>query len=792
MQQRADLAGDHGLALAVVDLPVLLARPRRAARRASSLSPRLVATTPSSRSDLARPLVVAERPGLRQRPVQQLARRGVLVEVGQAPAALHERVGLQVGPVRRRRARSAASSATRRDGGVLAAEEQPPALGEPGPGPVRPGRSPSSRGQLVERGPLLVAAAQPVEHGLAGEQHVAPQRALVRRAPGRAARPNSRRASSPAKVPAACRPARRYQRAAAAACPGLLVVVGDRRRVLVGPLAAPDGLLQPLGGQRVVRPADRPQHALVGDVAHERVPEGELVAAGEGRVRPLEDDLARRASRSSAAPPGRRRHRRGQPGDRLVPEHPAHHRGAADDRCARRRSSESSRACSSPRRVRGHAQVPAHRPRDPPAVGGGVDDALLDEPLDQLLDVERVAVGGADDQLAPARPARRRPAAGSRATRRRRVVLASSGASRQPGVHRRGPRPRTAAAPAASGRAVARTSSGPPPGRAGQAPPASRGWRRRPSAGPRAGRPRAPARPAGPAAAAPGALPRRRSASRVGGADGRPARPRRARTRARWPPSPARASGLSAPPSSSSQPSTQRRRTRSGSSVARMPSRSAKTLRSRPFGHVLGGRRRPAAQHPHVGREPGQPRLDVVHEPGLADPRLAEHRDDPPGPLARRRSAKASCSCRSSGSRPTVRVTTPSTPRVSGQKPSRSPGDDDERVDGPSMPLSCSPATRRSPNDAAHLAGGVRGQQDGRPGRPRPAAGRPGWRCRRRPGTRRRPAPRARSRRPRRCRCRPASRRRTPFAASTSALSCSSGVDQRQRRAHRAGGVVLP
>ena len=64
-----------------------------------------------------------------------------------------------------------------------------------------------------------------------------------------------------------------------------------------------------------------------------------------------------------------------------------------------------------------------------------------------------------------------------------------------------------------------------------------------------------------------------------------------------------------------------------------MPSRSANTLRSRALGTFSVDGRGAAAQHPDVGGQPGQPGVDVVHQPRLADAGLTQHGDDPPGPL---------------------------------------------------------------------------------------------------------------------------------------------------------------
>ena len=199
-------------------------------------------------------------------------------------------------------------------------------------------------------------------------------------------------------------------------------------------------------------------------------------------------------------------------------------------------------------------------------------------------------------------------------------------------------------------------------------------------------------------------------------------------------------SAASSLPSSWAQPSRHFWRTRSGASVARMPSRSANTLRSRRVRHVLGGRRGPPAQHPDVGRQPGQPGVDVVHQPGLADAGLAQHGDDPPGAFA------------DDGGEGVLELAQLLLPADGagdhaldaaglGPVPLAVAGDDDVGVDRAVDALELqarapgAARTRRPPGGWCRpTAGRCRG------GRP-PAAGRRGWRSRRRPGT---PSPPAR------------------------------------------------
>ena len=238
---------------------------------------------------LPRPPVRADGAGLGQRPVQQFPRLVVPVAVGVRPAALHERLGLQVRPVPFLRQRRRLLG-QRWDGVVLAAEEVPAALGQPGAGAV--GRTQAvRREQFVEHCALLLAAALPVEHLFAGEQDLRTERWFARRQ--QVPRPLEQPQGVVVGEGAGRVPPRPHVPASGGhRRPGLLVVVRDGRRVLVGAVAARGHLLEPLGGQRVVGPPGRAEHALVGDVAHQRVPERELVTAGEGGVRPLEDHLA--------------------------------------------------------------------------------------------------------------------------------------------------------------------------------------------------------------------------------------------------------------------------------------------------------------------------------------------------------------------------------------------------------------------------------------------------------------------------------------------------------------------
>ena len=170
---------------------------------------------------------------------------------------------------------------------------------------------------------------------------------------------------------------------------GPLEVLGDDRGVLL--LAARRGadLRQPGGGAVVVALAMGAEHAVVGDVAQQRVLEQELARGVERRDLPLVDDLA---ATESVEDRGRRLVRLVEPGDGVVPEH------ATDDRCPLQQAS-----LLDPERVQPGLE-------DTPERGGyddGVDqlvdhqpvrlathhDPGVEEPGDQLLHVEGIAVG---------------------------------------------------------------------------------------------------------------------------------------------------------------------------------------------------------------------------------------------------------------------------------------------------------------------------------------------------------------------------------------------------------------
>ena len=234
----------------------------------------------------------------------------------------------------------------------------------------------------------------------------------------------------------------------------------------------------------------------------------------------------------------------------------------------------------------------------PPAVGGGVDDALLDQPLDQFLDVVRVAVGGADHQVDQGRrhvvgPLQDLGDQAPRVVVRERVEL-------QPGVHRTALPPgrpllQQGRAGPWRGRAAGRRRA---PGPGLRASPCSRS---RPSAGPPAAPPPAPARRAGRAAAGPArSPPPQRLRIEWSATALRPSSPTA---------NPSQVATVSGAPSSASScraagPSPRRHfwRTRSGASVARMPRRSANMLRSRAFGTFsVDGEARPRSTQTSVG-----------------------------------------------------------------------------------------------------------------------------------------------------------------------------------------------
>jgi hypothetical protein len=159
------------------------------------------------------------------------------------------------------------------------------------------------------------------------------------------------------------------------------------------------GVLQPDGSQAVVLAPTGAQQALVRDVPEQSVLEQELARVGERRPLALVDDLPRAQPVEDIAGRG------GvivvpadETGHGVVPEHAADDGGALRERPLLRWKRVE--ACLQHTLQRRRHSRRAHRiVRDVPARAFRADDSLFDEPLEQLLDVERVALGAAHHEL---------------------------------------------------------------------------------------------------------------------------------------------------------------------------------------------------------------------------------------------------------------------------------------------------------------------------------------------------------------------------------------------------------
>ena len=114
----------------------------------------------------------------------------------------------------------------------------------------------------------------------------------------------------------------------------LVEVLGDDGRELVLTTAARRGLGQPLAREAVIALPVRAQHAVVGHVTEQAVPEHELAGRGEDRVGVLEDQLA--AAQLVVDAPDVDGAVVGEVRDGGVPVDPTDHRGALQDRALQR------------------------------------------------------------------------------------------------------------------------------------------------------------------------------------------------------------------------------------------------------------------------------------------------------------------------------------------------------------------------------------------------------------------------------------------------------------------------
>ena len=193
---------------------------------------------------------------------------------------------------------------------------------------------------------------------------------------------------------------------------------GDDARVLADATAA--SARNPLGGPPVILAPLALQNALVCHVAQKRVLERVLARAGERRrLAPVDQLLAPErfehsgccaVSRSDggcglllllrAAP--RARLRRAEVFDRAVPEDSTDDGGALQGRLLFRTQLVEA-GLQHARQRRRHVHLAQSRRVNAPNVRARHDDALVNQYLDEFLDVERVALGPSDDQLAKLR-----------------------------------------------------------------------------------------------------------------------------------------------------------------------------------------------------------------------------------------------------------------------------------------------------------------------------------------------------------------------------------------------------
>ena len=247
--------------------------------------------------------------------------------------------------------------------------------------------------ELVEVGPLEWASARPVVDGLAFDEQVEAELAVITDqleaaieeadSFDRGVHPGGAHRRPP--VP----------RRGLGGLSGQVEMLGDVRRLLVDAIGR--RLPQPLGGRAVVRPPVDAQDAVVHDVAQQRVTEQPLARPGERRVLALVDQLAHAQV--------------GQPRLHLVqwvvpesdhgvvPEHASDHGRPLEDRalgCGQRVHAGLQHAAQG--RWQGTEAVDPIG-RHGPSIRPPHEHAAGDEPRDELLEVVRVALGSADHEL---------------------------------------------------------------------------------------------------------------------------------------------------------------------------------------------------------------------------------------------------------------------------------------------------------------------------------------------------------------------------------------------------------
>ena len=172
---------------------------------------------------------------------------------------------------------------------------------------------------------------------------------------------------------------------------GLLVVLGGGAEKVARARARPAG--QPRGGFGVQGLARALEQRVVGHLMQDLVPERVLAHVVEARV------LVRQSKFTPHQGRQRLRCGRVEGGERVVPEHQADHAGLLQREplgAGQAVQAGLQHAGQGGRHRRGHEARRMQRP----VLCAGLDRALVDQHLDQLFHVERVAFRAADDQLA--------------------------------------------------------------------------------------------------------------------------------------------------------------------------------------------------------------------------------------------------------------------------------------------------------------------------------------------------------------------------------------------------------
>ena len=176
---------------------------------------------------------------------------------------------------------------------------------------------------------------------------------------------------------------------------GLLEVLGRRAQEVVGARAGE--ARQPCRHLGVALAPQSLEHGVVGDLVQDLMLEGVFAHAVEAGLRGAESPARARSRRAGAAVRCAS----------MAASAWSQNTKPITDACCRASFSAgfrlSSRACSTPVSVCGTWVATQLAGDERPALAAGLDRALVDEHLDQLFHVERVALGAAADQLAQRR-----------------------------------------------------------------------------------------------------------------------------------------------------------------------------------------------------------------------------------------------------------------------------------------------------------------------------------------------------------------------------------------------------